>query len=1309
MALPIFIAAKIEDEDNTPCGGCPLSLRWKDHKADIKVKQATIMRYSTSESISAPLDPVDVLVVADAPTYHDNQGGSFWSDKDGGRILGMIKAAVANAGLQSFAVVPAVRCYPCGEVSHFVLKKKYKGNSFKSDRKPPLEEAEAAVVKCRDYVVRAVNTLKPKVTIAMGPLAIKALDMGASVAGLRVLPLHPRPGLALASKREGTMVTYDRSFARTSRWARADLLRDLREKLPNILATGYAFPEGDRSTIDITVLDTVDSVKRFVDLCFTSEDIPLDDFLTLDFETEGLDLSTVTNRLLNVGFSFKSAPDSAFVIPLAHPQTPFSVDELAEVYAHLKRLFQAKKTRFWAFVAHNAQFETQMIKLFFDVFLGEDGNKSILDTQVIAYLMNENRRNDGIVKPYSLETLASEMLGFRWYAETAIKGKRDSLSQEDIDTVNEYVGIDAAVTARLINVQMQQMEEEGSLHDLMRVASKLYSEAIRYTSDLTMTGQGIDVDLLRKLRAPDSSIVHRLREIEEIFAHAPEVRQAMRVVNQARQGAAGGKPLFKSSATAAQPFSLASHDHRRALFWDVMKLLGANESVDKNWQELHKKAEPLVAVYQEYQQLSKLDSSYLEPTAMWLQKPQSADCRIRPRFNLINTTSGRLSATDPNCYDAETEILTNRGWVAFPSLQDEDKVAQWHREGTIDFVKPTEIIRQVYAGPMVSLRNQHIDLLLTPNHRCPVVHRRTGYLRIATAETYPEDYKQLHAGRWAGGPRALASPLVTILCAAQADGAWRPDVKQGAMEWSFTKERKVKRLQEALDELEAPYTYRIQADGRHRFYLSAGPLLGLIEDTIGNDKVFRPEWLLSLDRATLDSFVGEINLWDGCSTTDDQYTSVVKQNTDVVQIALTLSGQRATVNRRDSAIGEKVYGDAWTIYQSPRDNSMTTNIKKETVQYDGTVYCVTVPSSFVVVRRRGRPCVSGNSQQLPRGDTRDKKQIKAMFRAALGKILVQLDFSQAEVRWLGIMSGDKALSAKYALAAELQEAILKDPKNAELKQRLKVDGDIHMSTALVMYKLPMDLPFTDEKAAKLARQKAKTVCFGLIYGKNYKSLAKDLKISDEEAKEAVDLWMAQFPEAAAWLDNIDNTIEDTCIARSPFGRWRRLPEAAASDVSVANRAKRQARNTPIQSAASDFCIYAACKLRRALRKHPDVRLREHAKLINTVHDSLTAELPAIPEVILAYATLARDIFTDPHLIEKDFGVVATVPLAVDFDIGVNWGNLTDFDFTEKSMKRALYDAEVIRKSPPGTMFEDVIDSLVLYDQAVLGLPVPEKK
>jgi DNA polymerase I-like protein with 3'-5' exonuclease and polymerase domains len=611
--------------------------------------------------------------------------------------------------------------------------------------------------------------------------------------------------------------------------------------------------------------------------------------------------------------------------------------------------------------------------------------------------MDENRRNDGVVKPYSLETLACELLGFRWYAETAIKGKRDSLSQENIDTVNEYVGIDASVTARLVNVQMDLMEEEGSLHDLMRVAAKLYSEAIRYTSDLTMTGQGIDVDLLRKLRAPDSSIVHRLREIEEQFATAPEVRQAMRVVNQAKHGASAAKPLFKSSATMAQSFSLASHDHRRALFWDVMHLDGAKESVDKAWQERHKKAEPLVADYQEYQQLSKLDSSYLEPMATWLQKLQSADGRIRPRFNLINTTSGRLSASDPN------------------------------------------------------------------------------------------------------------------------------------------------------------------------------------------------------------------------------------------------------------------------------------------------------------------------SQQLPRGDTRDKKQIKAMFRAAMGKVLIQLDFSQAEVRWLGIMSGDKALAAKYALASELQEALIKDPKNADLKRRLKVDGDIHMSTALVMYKLPMDLPFTDEKAAKLARQKAKTVCFGLIYGKNYKSLAKDLKIEEDEAQEAVELWMSQFPDAAEWLANVDETIGETCLARSPFGRWRRLPEAAASDMSVANRAKRQARNTPIQSAASDFCIYAACKLRRALRRHTDIRLREGTKLINTVHDSLVAEIPAIPEVIMAYATLARDIFTDPRLIEKDFGVVANVPLAVDFDVGVNWGNMSDFDFTEKSLKRALYDAEIIRRSAPGTMFDDVIESLVLYDQAVLGLPVPEKK
>ena len=57
-----------------------------------------------------------------------------------------------------------------------------------------------------------------------------------------------------------------------------------------------------------------------------------------------------------------------------------------------------------------------------------------------------------------------------------------------------------------------------------------------------------------------------------------------------------------------------------------------------------------------------------------------------------------------------------------------------------------------------------------------------------------------------------------------------------------------------------------------------------------------------------------------------------------------------------------------------------------------------------------------------------------------------------------------------------------------------------------------------------------------------------------------------------------------------------------------------------------------------------------------------------------------------------------MPLAVDFDIGLNWGNMTDYDFTEKALNRAMHDAEVLRKQPPGTLLSDLKGKGLLFDE-----------
>lgn len=1008
-SLPVFKESIVIDEDFNPCEGCAAD------SLSGQCKRVPIVRWDPKGSIVNPTDPVELLVVADPPSSKDNSLGQFWGDRDGKTILNALK----SSGAKSFAVVPAVRCYPGDQIDHFILDKKYR-NERRDARPRAIDIARDCVKNCSGYVNRALWAFNPRRTLAIGALASEALGMGTNIAALRQTPLHPKRGLAIADKTEGTIVTWDRAYARVSKWAESELLSDLYDRLPSIQEIGFATERGDHSTIEQINLDTVEKVERFVSWCLDPSNkdlkkswrpypeavdengepdeemraIRFPELMSFDFETAGLEFSKERNKILNVGISFTSDEDRAFVIPLQHPETPFSPDDLEEVFSHLKRLFQGKGARFFGYLAHNAQFETGIIKAFFDVWLGEDGKKPILDSMILAYLQNETRHSSGINRPYSLETLAQSYIGFRWYAESKMKSKRDSLSEESLESVNEYVGIDAAATARLTNQILDFMVDEGSLSDLMRVATHLYSPAILYTVDMKMAGQTVNIDLLLNLRSSTSSIVSRIAEIKKEFDSSPKVKKALSIVQQRGKKGSGMsiKPVFQTSAVKNY-FDINSPDHRRALFWDVCKLKGADTSVDRKFQDRYKDREPLVALFQEYQQLSKLDTAYLAPLAEHVQR--SADFRVHPSFNLTKTATGRLSASNPN------------------------------------------------------------------------------------------------------------------------------------------------------------------------------------------------------------------------------------------------------------------------------------------------------------------------TQQLPRGDTRDKKQIKSLYTVPEDKIMVQLDFSQAEVRWLGIMSGDENLSRRYARAMELEEALRKDPTNKELQRAVKIEGDLHMSTAIDMYRLDKDTvvdPVTggQTKAAKLKRQAAKAVCFGLIYGKSAKSLAGDLGISDEEADDAVEKWMAQFPQAAEWLAEVDRSISKTCVARSPFGRWRRLPEARSNDMSVANRARRQARNTPIQAAASDFCIYAACRLREALLKHPDPRLREQTKLINTVHDSLGAEVPADIEVVWEYMNISKNVFTDPNLIKKDFGVVATVPLQVDFDIGLNWGNVVGVSLDKEELREVMHDAEVLRQQPAGTLLSDLAGKGILYAELNRG-------
>ena len=73
-----------------------------------------------------------------------------------------------------------------------------------------------------------------------------------------------------------------------------------------------------------------------------------------------------------------------------------------------------------------------------------------------------------------------------------------------------------------------------------------------------------------------------------------------------------------------------------------------------------------------------------------------------------------------HCYVSGTEVLTDSGFKDFRVLTKDDKVAQWHKDGTIDFVYPDEILHDEYRGTIYSFHGEQTKYNVTPNHRCVV-------------------------------------------------------------------------------------------------------------------------------------------------------------------------------------------------------------------------------------------------------------------------------------------------------------------------------------------------------------------------------------------------------------------------------------------------------------------------------------------------------------------------------------------------------------------------------------------------------------
>lgn len=342
----------------------------------------------------------------------------------------------------------------------------------------------------------------------------------------------------------------------------------------------------------------------------------------------------------------------------------------------------------------------------------------------------------------------------------------------------------------------------------------------------------------------------------------------------------------------------------------------------------------------------------------------------------------------PDCYDSETEILTTKGWVRFPELTDDSIVAQYHGNGSMDFVQPSRVVRQYYEGKMCHFYNvnKQIDLLVTPNHRMVQRSKRKVLSVVPAIDTkWYHDKDYIHSGTLQG-TREL-SPIERIWIAFQADGSFNSSGPRNHVRFNFTKQRKTDRLIKLLQNAGVTYTVSVEP---------ARPQNTQIYVTLDHIPPKNFQWVLD-DVANISGiwardFVEEMSYWDACRRHSKRfkYDSTIVVNAEAVQLMATLAGYRTCWSTYVDSRKEQ-FSDVYTVHVTLTDCSNGQSVVKNEIDYTGMVYCVTVPTGMIVVRRNHRVSISGNSGEpsevLPRildilgdrfGHTRNAKGYKVL-------------------------------------------------------------------------------------------------------------------------------------------------------------------------------------------------------------------------------------------------------------------------------------------------------------------------------------------
>ncbi len=250
-----------------------------------------------------------------------------------------------------------------------------------------------------------------------------------------------------------------------------------------------------------------------------------------------------------------------------------------------------------------------------------------------------------------------------------------------------------------------------------------------------------------------------------------------------------------------------------------------------------------------------------------------------------------------------------------------------------------------------------------------------------------------------------------------------------------------------------------------------------------------------------------------------------------------------------------------------------------------------------------------NLQNIPIR-TEEGRELRKLFTASEGNVLIDADYSQIELRLLAHFSGCKELIAAYCEGK-----------------------DIHAITASQVFDVPL------REVTPQMRREAKAVNFGIIYGISAYGLANDLHISAKRAQEYIERYFESYSDVKAYMNENVRKATENGYVETLLSRRRVIHELRSSNYNVRSFGERAAMNMPLQGSSADIIKIAMIHVQNRLEREG-----LQAKLVLQVHDELVIDCPQ------SEAEQVSKLLQE----EMENAVSLNVPLTVEIGVGKTW-------------------------------------------------------